>query len=133
MKTHARHYHKYEREHAVNAIYDDMIAGLSRYEIRKKLQLGEYEKIPDSPEWGISKITKVLKEAFCKSQLFLESNRDEQRILAADRYDDIYTKAMIKSDFQNALRAQESKCKLLGLNDVEKLKLEDSTITIKMI
>lgn len=110
-------------------IYQEIVAGVSRSEIMRKLQDGEYECIPSkdkSRTWRYN----LLQAAGERFKIDNEQEMAKVREEIATRYLSIYKKAMERNNFTAANTAMANLSKLLGTDAPEKISFDEININL---
>lgn len=106
---------KLEKEDLIEKIWCDVVNGVSRYQIKKKLEKDAYEGHKTSTLSRSSHFNYIA-EAYnnCKPELIEEKER--QRDLFYERILSVYSDAIDVGDRSNALKALEMAMRLSGLD-----------------
>lgn len=119
----------YGLEDEINQLWCDIINGFSRYELLRRLEVDYYNW--GSDKWCRAKRFEVLKKAYDQCKLELIENREELKMTMFNRYLSVYQSSIENMDRANAIKALDSISKLSGINDPEKIDInQDLTITI---
>lgn len=103
----------------VELVWKDLVKGLSRYEILRKLENDGYKGFKTS-EVSRSSRYNYLQEAYENAKGELREEKEKQRDMFYERVLSVYKDAMEHSDRQNALKALDMGIKLSGLYAEEK-------------
>lgn len=100
-------------------VWKDLIKGLSRYEILRKLENDGYEGFKTS-EVSRSSRYNYLQEAYENAKGELREEKEKQRDMFYSRLLSVYKDALKSNDRKNALKALDMAIKLSGLYAEEK-------------
>lgn len=105
-----------QREALLDEIMCDLVNGMSRFQIRRKLEEDQYESMETS---GFKKTThgQLIKNCFDRFKLDSRDAVDEARDIMYARILSIYEDAVSAGDRQAALKALDQLTKLQGLLD----------------
>lgn len=103
----------------VELVWKDLIKGLSRYEILRKLENDGYEGFKTS-EVSRSSRYNYLQEAYENAKGELREEKEKQRDMFYSRLLSVYKDALKSNDRKNALKALDMAIKLSGLYAEEK-------------
>ena len=112
----------YDREEMVENITCDILNGVSRYRILRKLDKDAYEGF-ESSKFSRSKKYDLIKEAYDNCKYDLGEKRDKMRELFMSRYEDILEEARDQNDRTNAINALKEMGKILGIYEPDKVDL----------
>lgn len=119
-----------KKEALIELIWCDIVNGVSRYQIKKKLERDAYDGFPTS-ELSRSCHFNYIKEAYNNCKVEMEDEKERQRDLFYERILSIYQDAVDARDRSNALKALEMAAKLSGIyNDKQEVKVSSDGITI---
>lgn len=117
---------KYLKDVWVQHLWKEIINGKTQYELIKELEADKYRW--GSNEWSRAQRYKVVKAAYDKCAIELAENREAQRSLMQERYLTIYEDALRSSDRTNARQTLDSLTKLMGLNEPEKININQDVV-----
>lgn len=120
----------YQREALIDEIMCDLLNGMSRFQIKRKLEEQQYEN--QEKTFSHNVVYKFINEALERCKLELKENRDEQRTLMYSRILSIYEDAVSAGDRSNALKALDQMTKLIGLNDPDKVEV-NANVRVKKV
>lgn len=103
----------------VELVWKDLIKGLSRYEILRKLENDGYEGFKTS-EVSRSSRYNYIQEAYENAKGELREEKEKQRDMFYSRLLSVYKDALKSNDRKNALKALDMAIKLSGLYAEEK-------------
>lgn len=126
---------QFKSEEIVYLIWLDLINGLTRYDIKLKLETDAYERDGyKTSDHKKSAHYNWITQAYDKAKYELQENEDKLRDLFYNRLTAVYNECMTAGDRQNGLKALDMMAKFGGLyTDNKKVELSgkvDSTITI---
>ena len=117
----------------LDKLRDELISGQSRYTIISNLRNGAYDWWPDSDKKSHTILYKYVAEAAETCKFETLAARDEAKALHLERYLDQYRKADAANDRTNARAILDSIGKLMGLNEKEKVEIENVSYKIKLV
>lgn len=126
----AQHIYK---QHLLDKLRDELISGQSRYTIIRNLRNGAYDWWPESGEKCDTVLYNYVAEAADTCKFETMAARDEAKALHLERYLDQYRKADAANDRTNARAILDSIGKLMGLNEKEKVEIENVSYKIKLV
>lgn len=126
----AQHIYK---QHLLDKLRDELISGQSRYTIIRNLRNGAYDWWPDSDEKCDTVLYNYVAEAADTCKFETMAARDEAKALHLERYLDQYRKADAANDRTNARAILDSIGKLMGLNEKEKVEIQNVSYKIKLV
>lgn len=112
----------YKKEELLELIWCDIMNGVSRYQIKLKLERDAYEGYPTST-YSRSGQYKLIKDAYDKCEIELQGKRDELRKVFYDRFLSLYNDCIENGDRRTALETLKYITKLSGLEEPEKIEL----------
>lgn len=116
----------------LDKVRNEMIKGVSRYEILSKLEKGEYDWYPDSAEHRRDVLNSLIAEAADTCKFESMAARDEQKALHLERYLDLYRTCLSSNDRSTARAILADIAKLMGLNEKETLAIEHTSYKVKL-
>lgn len=122
-----------ERQVRLDKIRELLISGISMYEIKLKLENGEYEWFPDSDEKDGSYLDKMILEALDTCQYESMAARDGQKSLHLERYLDLYRDCRNNNDRSNARAILSDIAKLMGLNSPSQVEFKETNYRVKLV
>ena len=122
-----------ERQVRLDKIRELLISGISMYEIKLKLENGEYEWFPDSDEKDGSYLDKMILEALDTCQYESMAARDGQKSLHLERYLDLYRDCRNNNDRSNARAILSDIAKLMGLNSPSQVQVDATNYRVKLV
>lgn len=114
----------YQREALLDEITCDLLNGMSRFQVQRKLQEKQYDSQVKDKEPSPKSISAIIKESYDRCKLELKEERDEQRALMYSRVLAVYEDAIANSDRSNALKALSQLTDLMGLNEPDKVEVK---------
>lgn len=117
----------------LDKIRELLISGVSMYEIKLKLQNGEYDWFPGSEEKDSSNLDKIVMEALDTCQFESMAARDSQKALHLERYLDLYRECRNSSDRSNARAILSDIAKLMGLNSPSQVQVDATNYRVKLV
>lgn len=126
----AQHIYK---QHLLDKLRDELISGQSRYTIIRNLRNGAYDWWPDSGDKNDTILYAYVAEAADTCKFETMAARDEAKALHLERYLDQYRKADAANDRTNARAILDSIGKLMGLNEKEKVEIQNVSYKIKLV
>lgn len=114
----------YQREALLDEITCDLLNGMSRFQVQRKLQEKQYESQVKDKEPSPKSISALIKESYDRCKLELKEERDEQRALMYSRVLAVYEDAIANGDRSNSLKALSQLTDLMGLNEPDKVELK---------
>lgn len=114
----------YQREALLDEITCDLLNGMSRFQVQRKLQEKQYESQVKDKEPSPKSISALIKESYDRCKLELKEERDEQRALMYSRVLAVYEDAIANGDRSNSLRALSQLTDLMGLNEPDKVEVK---------
>ena len=124
--------HNY-KQHLLDKLRDELISGQSKYTIISNLRKGAYDWWPDSSDKNDTILYNYLAEAADTCKFETMAARDEAKALHLERYLDQYRKADAANDRSNARAILDSIGKLMGLNEKEKVEIQNVSYKIKLV
>lgn len=121
------------KQHLLDKLRDELISGQSKYTIISNLRNGAYDWWPESGEKNDTTLYEYLAEAADTCRFETMAARDEAKALHLERYLDQYRKADKANDRTNARAILDSIGKLMGLNEKEKVEIENVSYKIKLV
>lgn len=103
----------------VELVWKDLVKGLSRYEILRKLENDGYEGFKTSEVSRASRYN-YIQEAYENAKGELREEKEKQRDMFYERVLSVYKDALKSNDRKNALKALDMAIKLSGLYAEEK-------------
>lgn len=103
----------------VELVWKDLVKGLSRYEILRKLENDGYKGFKTSDVSRSSRYN-YLQEAYENAKGELREEKEKQRDMFYERVLSVYKDALNSNDRKNALKALDMAIKLSGLYAEEK-------------
>lgn len=122
----------YNVEELNELIWCDIMNGLSRYQIKLKLERDAYEGFETSKLSRTAQYNHI-KNAYDKCEIELQGHRDELRKVFYDRFLSLYNDCIENRDRRTALETLKYITKLSGLEEPEKIELSgtlDNNINI---
>ena len=113
---------KYDKSDLIEHIVCDILNGVSRYRILKKLEKDAYEGFETSDICRSNRY-KIIKAAYDECKVPLAKDKQKMRELQLARLDDILEECRDQNDRNNAINAIKETNKLLGLYEAEKVEL----------
>lgn len=113
----------------VTVIYKEIVAGVTKSEIMRKLIDGEYDCVDSygkSRQWRYN----LFNNAMERFKIDNEGEVREFRERIATRYEEIYRRAMERNNFNAANTAMANLSKLLGTDAPEKISFDDININL---
>lgn len=117
----------------LDKIRELLISGISMYEIKLKLQNGEYDWFPGSEEKDSSNLDKLIYEALDTCQYESMAARDSQKSLHLERYLDLYRDCRNNNDRSNARAILSDIAKLMGLNSPSQVQVDATNYRVKLV
>ena len=114
----------YQREALLDEITCDLLNGMSRFQVQRKLQEKQYESQVKEKEPSPKSISALIKESYDRCKLELKEERDEQRALMYSRVLAVYEDAIANGDRSNSLKALSQLTDLMGLNEPDKVEVK---------
>ena len=114
----------YQREALLDEITCDLLNGMSRFQVQRKLQEKQYESQVKDKEPSPKSISGLIKESYDRCKLELKEERDEQRALMYSRVLAVYEDAIANGDRSNSLKALSQLTDLMGLNEPDKVEVK---------
>lgn len=117
---------KFEKDGLLDVLWAEIINGVSRYEIHRKLETDGYKDDYGFETSGLSRSSRYnyVQEAYDRCEVELKENRDKMRDVLWQRILSVYEDAMKVHDRQSALRALDMIGKYGGLQDDTLNKIE---------
>lgn len=114
---------KYRKEDIVYRIYIDLVNGLTKYEVQKKIEEDAY---PDkTSHYGKTQKWKFITDAYNMAKEECAEKLEQQREMMYNRILSVYNDSINNNDRKTALSALDQLSKLMGLYD-NKQKVEVS-------
>lgn len=104
----------FEKEELVEIVWCDLVNGVSRFQILKKLENDAYDGHETSKMSRTAKYN-LIQEAYNNCQYELGKEKEKQRDLFYERILSVYNDSVDNRDRQNALKALDMMGKLGGL------------------
>ena len=103
-----------DKEALIELIWVDLVNGVSRYQVKLKLDRDSYDGFTTSK---LSRATKYyyIAEAYKNCEAERREEREKQRDLFFERILSVYNDSIMNRDRQNALKALDMGCKLANL------------------
>lgn len=123
----------FDRDQLIELIFLDMVAGVSRYQIKLKLQNDAYDVPFKTSKLGKSSHYNYLTEAFRLCKVELGEKHDEMRALHIAQLNDLYAESRDQGDRMTALNTLKELAKLQGFEPPKKVEADVSvsgTITV---
>lgn len=114
----------YQREALLDEITCDLLNGMSRFQVQRKLQEKQYESQVKDKEPSPKSISALIKESYDRCKLELKEERDEQRAMMYSRVLAVYEDAIANGDRSNALKALSQLTDLMGLDEPDKVEVK---------
>lgn len=114
----------YQREALLDEITCDLLNGMSRFQVQRKLQEKQYESQVKEKDPSPKSISALIKESYDRCKLELKEERDEQRALMYSRVLAVYEDAIANGDRSNSLKALSQLTDLMGLNEPDKVEVK---------
>ena len=114
----------YQREALLDEITCDLLNGMSRFQVQRKLQEKQYESQVKDKDPSPKSISALIKESYDRCKLELKEERDEQRALMYSRVLAVYEDAIANGDRSNSLKALSQLTNLMGLNEPGKVEVK---------
>lgn len=114
----------YQREALLDEITCDLLNGMSRFQVQRKLQEKQYESQVKEKEPSPKSISALIKESYDRCKLELKEERDEQRAMMYSRVLAVYEDAVANGDRSNSLKALSQLTDLMGLNEPDKVEVK---------
>lgn len=114
----------YQREALLDEITCDLLNGMSRFQVQRKLQEKQYESQVKEKEPSPKSISALIKESYDRCKLELKEERDEQRAMMYSRVLAVYEDAVANGDRSNSLKALSQLIDLMGLNEPDKVEVK---------
>lgn len=114
----------YQREALLDEITCDLLNGMSRFQVQRKLQEKQYESQVKEKEPSPKSISALIKESYDRCKLELKEERDEQRALMYSRVLAVYEDAIANGDRSNSLKALSQLTDLMGLDEPDKVEVK---------
>lgn len=121
-----------QREALLDEVMCDLLNGMSKFQVQRKLQEKLYDSQVKDKEPSINSINGIIRDAYKRCQLELKENRDEQRALMYSRILSIYESAVEANDRTNALRALDQLTNLMGLDEPEKVDVNMNNFKLRV-
>lgn len=122
-----------DKQVKLQKIREELIRGVSQWEIILKLQNGEYEWWPESKEVAGVHLKEAVTEALDTCQYESMLARDAQKSLHLERYLDLYKECRERGDRMNARSVLSDIAKLMGLNAPAQVKIEETNYRVKLV
>ena len=114
----------YQREALLDEVTCDLLNGMSRFQVQRKLQEKQYENQVKEKDPSRKSISSIIKESYDRCKLELKEERDEQRALMYSRVLAVYEDAIANGDRSNSLKALSQLTDLMGLNEPDKVEVK---------
>ena len=114
----------YQREALLDEVTCDLLNGMSRFQVQRKLQEKQYENQVKEKDPSRKSISSIIKESYDRCKLELKEKRDEQRALMYSRVLAVYEDAIANGDRSNSLKALSQLTDLMGLNEPDKVEVK---------
>lgn len=122
-----------ERQVHLDKIREQLIGGVSMYEIKLKLENGEYDWFEGSEEKDSRYLDKMIVEALDSCQYESMAARDSQKSLHLERYLDLYRECRNNNDRSNARAILSDIAKLMGLNAPSQVQVDATNYRVKLV
>lgn len=122
-----------EKQVRLDRIREELLKGVSQYEIIVKLQNGEYDWFEGSENVEKGDIKRLVVEALDTCQYEAMVARDGQRSLHLERYLDLYRDCRNNNDRSNARAILSDIAKMMGLNAPNQVQVDATNYRVKLV
>ena len=122
-----------EKQVRLDKIREQLLSGVSQYEIIVKLENGEYEWYEGSEDVDSGNLKKLVMEALDTCQYESMVARDGQRSLHLERYLDLYRDCRLNNDRSNARAILSDIAKMMGLNAPNQVQVDTTNYRVKLV
>ena len=122
-----------EKQVRLDKIKEQLLSGVSQYEIIVKLENGEYEWYEGSEDVDSCNLKKLVMEALDTCQYESMVARDGQRSLHLERYLDLYRDCRLNNDRSNARAILSDIAKMMGLNAPNQVQVDTTNYRVKLV